>query len=44
MEDLEFTTAPREHLATWDKVKSIILWSLIFILIVVGALAFFLTP
>ncbi len=44
MEDLEFNEASREHLATWERLKSIMLYCLIFVLIIVGGMAFFLTP
>lgn len=42
MEDLEFNAAPREHLATWDRLKSMMVWSGALIIITLALMAFFL--
>lgn len=42
MEELQFTAAPRENIDTWARVRGIMVWSIISIVIVLAAMAFFL--
>lgn len=42
-EEMEFTRAPRENLQTWAKVKGLIFWGSVGVIIVLAGMAFFLT-